>query len=252
MGAPGTLPNGRHIPLPPGQQMPPETTPQQQTPPQPELPPVSQAGLPPTNQAGPVSASAMPATPTAPSLLDQPAQPATVTLSGRRLSVAADNSSLSEILHQLAVSSGMTIDGLDKDTRVFGTYGPGNPRDILNQLLDGAGYNVMMVGNTPAGTPRQLVLAARSNAPLSQPQASRVIEREDDQDDNEPLNSNPAPDDMPPHPPADAAPPPSGQSPNGNPRTPQQILQDLQQMRQQQQQQYQQQQQQPQQQPNPQ
>jgi hypothetical protein len=231
MGAPGTLPNGRRIPLPPGQQLPPDTTPQQQAP--------QQNQLASANPGASSSPSAAPAALTAPSLLDKPAQPATVTLSGRSLSVSADNSSLTDILHQLSVSSGMTIDGLDKDSRVFGTYGPGNPRDILGELLDGAGYNVMMVGYTTAGTPRQLVLTARSNAPAAQAQPNRFAEREEDQDDNEPLNNNPPPEEIQPRQPTDDA-QPAPQNPPGNPRTPQQLLQEMQQMRQQQQQQQQQ------------
>jgi hypothetical protein len=221
MGAPGTLPNGRQIPLPPGQQMPPETTPQRTQ---------QQQQPAPANQAAPPSAPAAPAELTAPSLLDKPAQPATVSLSGRRLSVTADNSSLTDILHQLASTSGMTIDGLDKDTRVFGTYGPGNPRDILSALLDGAGYNVMMIGYTASGTPRQLLLTERSTAPVSQPQGRPAVEQDDDQDDNAPLNNYPPAGEVETHPPA---PPP--QNPNGSPRTPQQILQEMMQQRQQQQ-----------------
>jgi hypothetical protein len=228
MGAPGTLPNGRQMALPPGQQALPETTPQQQSPLQP------QPGL-----AGPSPTQGMPAAATAataPSLLDKPPQPATVTLDGGKLSVAANNSSLTDILHQLASSSGMSIDGLDKDTRVFGTYGPGSPRDILSTLLDGAGYNVMMVGDTASGTPRQLVLTVRSDAPITPQPSHRAIEQDDDQDDAAPLNTYPPASDIEPHPPTPPADQTQQQNPNGTPKTPQQILQEMRQMRPQQQQ----------------
>lgn len=230
MGDPGTLPNGRHIPFPPGQSLP-ETTPQHQITPQ---------GTPPSQAALPASPGASAAS-TAPSLLDQPAQPAIIKLSAGRLSVTADNSSLTDILHQLSSASGMTIDGLDKDTRVFGTYGPGDPREILNELLDGAGYNVMMVGFTRAGTPRQLVLAARSNAPVTEQAARTPVEQDDDQDDAVPMNNYPQPNEIQPQPVA-PPPPPSPQNPNGGAKTPQQILQEMMQQRQQQLQQQQQQQ----------
>jgi hypothetical protein len=226
LGAPGTLPNGRQMPVPPGQQTPPETTPRQQIP----SPAPGAAG---SSQGAPAAAAAL----TAPSLLDKPAQPATVSLSGGRLSVTADNSSLTAILHQLASTSGMTIDGLDADTRIFGTYGPGDPRDILSQLLDGAGYNVMMVGDTSAGTPRQLLLTVRSDAPIAQPQGRTVVEPDDDQmDDNVPLNNNPPPGEIQPHPRMAPMQPPQQQNPDGTAKTPQQILQEMQQQRQQQQQ----------------
>jgi hypothetical protein len=223
MGAPGTLPNGRHVPLPPGQQSLPETTQQQQTPLQ------SQPGAP--NQAPAPAASAV----TAPSLLDKPAQPATVTLDGGKLSVTANNSSLTGILHQLASASGMTIDGLDKDMRVFGTYGPGNPRDILGTLLDGAGYNVMMVGDTASGTPRQLVLTVRNNAPITPEPGHRAVEQDEDQDESVPMNNYPPAGEIEPRPPM----PPieQQQNPNGTPKTPQQILQEIRQQQLQQQQQ---------------
>jgi hypothetical protein len=231
MGAPGTLPNGRHVPVPPGQELPPDTTPQQPTPRQ------SQPAA--ANQAATPSAPITPAAPAAPSLLDKPAQPATVILTGGKLSVTANNSSLTEILHQLAASSGMTIDGLDKDTRVFGAYGPGDPRDILNELLDGAGYNVLMIGETAGGAPRQLVLTVRSNAPITPQPASSMAEQEEDQDDAVPMNNNyPPPGEVQPRAPeAPPQPPPQQQNPNGTAKTPQQILQEMMQQRQQQQQQ---------------
>jgi hypothetical protein len=218
IGDPGTLQDGRHIPFPLGQQNVPETTARPPVSPQPQ----ASTAVQPTAMPGPAPAA------TAPSLLDKPAQPAIVTLSGGRLSVTADNSSLTEILHQLASASGMTIDGLDKDTRVFGTYGPGDPRDILGSLLDGAGYNVMMVGGTVSGTPRQLVLSARSDAPAVTAQTSsrRTVEQDDDADEAVPMNNYPPAGEIEAHPPATQAEP--AQNPNGTPRTPQQMLQDLQ------------------------
>jgi hypothetical protein len=222
IGDPGTLQDGRHIPFPPGQQSPPETLARPPVTPQPQAATTVQ----PSAQPAPAPSAA------APSLLDKPAQPATVTLNGGRLSVTANNSSLTDILHQLASASGMTIDGLDKDTRVFGTYGPGDPRDILSSLLDGAGYNVMMVGGTASGTPRQLLLSARSDAPAAAAQASsrRTVDQDDDQDEPLPMNNYPPAGEVEPHPPGPTEP---GQNPNGTPRTPQQMLQEMQQMRQQ-------------------
>lgn len=216
---------------------------------QPQAPAQPANNLPPAAPQAPQPAAIAPAPASGglpPSLLDKPAQPARIQLTGGRLTVAAENSSLTDILHQLSSTSGMTIDGLDKDTRVFGTYGPGDPREILNQLLDGAGYNVMMVGGTTAGTPRRLLLTARSNAPITQV-ASAPSEPEDDQDDNVPLNNYPPAGEIQPHPPMPPQQPQQpGQNPNGGVRSPQQMLQEMMQQRQMQQQQQQQQQQNPQ------
>ena len=103
--------------------------------------------------------------------VDQSPQPAVIVLSDGKLSLKADNSSLIQILDQLGKSSGMSISGLNRDQRVFGVYGPGDPCQILSQLLEGAGYNVLMLGVTKDGTPRNLELSVRGNAPPASPQS---------------------------------------------------------------------------------
>jgi hypothetical protein len=186
----------------------------------------SQPGTPPVH----VGAVATPPAGTAPvanlphSLLDKPAEVPRVTLNGGSLAVDAHNSSLGEILKDLEKSSGMTVDGFDKDTRVFGVYGPGPPSDVISALLDGAGYNFLLVGATEAGTPREILLTTRGNAPISAPQPSSSQPQEDD----EPVNVPPV-----------EAPPVQPQPPTDQPRqprTPQEMLQELQRIRQQQQQ----------------
>ena len=103
------------------------------------------------------------------------AQPATVSLKNGKLTVEANNSNLTQILQDVAHISGMTIDGLDKDARVFGAFGPGNPRDVLTHLLVGSGYNFVMAGDTTDGAPRQLLLTAQNNnAPALTPASSPV------------------------------------------------------------------------------
>ncbi len=101
-----------------------------------------------------------------PSLLDHPPQPATVSLVSGQLTIQADNSSLSAILHQVSAAGGMKVEGLrtggSPGERVFGSYGPGAPRDVLSELLNGSGYNVIMLGETPSGAPRELTLTAQA------------------------------------------------------------------------------------------
>lgn len=100
----------------------------------------------------------------------QAIQPATVTLRDGKVTVAANNSNLTQILHDLANISGMTINGLDKGPRIFGVYGPGNARDVLTDLLAGSGYNYIIVGGANEGTPRELILTAQiGNAPAIAP-----------------------------------------------------------------------------------
>ncbi len=221
----GSMP-GRQFPFPPRQGVanPPAVAPQPATPAQPTIHIGSTATPPNTGAAQPSATPALP-----PSLLDKPAGPAQVTLRGGSLSVDAHNSSLSEVLKNLEASSGMTVDGFGKDSRIFGIYGPGSPRDVLSELLDGAGYNFLMVGSTSDGTPREIVLTVRSNAPVSAASPGGSSQQEDE---DEAPNYPPPPASEPvlPSPPVM---PPAEQ----RPRTPQEMLQELQRLRQQQQQQ---------------
>jgi len=177
--------------------------------------------------------AAAPPPATAPSLLDKPAEPAKVDLAQGRLAIHADNSSLTAILQQLTKDSGMTVDGLGADQRIFGSYGPGDPQEVISSLLDGSGYNVMMLGRTETGTPKQLSLTPRGARPASNGQG-RSQETPQDEDIEEEVQAPP-----PPEPPA---PPQQPNVPQNGVRTPQQMLQELQQLRQQQLQQQQQQQ----------
>jgi hypothetical protein len=211
-----------------GQNFPPDIPPAQRVQGQSPKPSPSKTQSPQPGTAPAPSTS--PATPS--SLLDHPPQPAKVTLGSGKLTVQADNSSLSEILRQISKASGMKVEGLQATSsgsqRVFGSYGPGAPREVLSELLDGAGYNVLMLGATSSGAPRQLALTLRPTgaAPTGQSQPSNVVPNDDSEGDVEPV---PYPDDQQQQ---NISPPP------GNPeirRTPQQMLQDLERQRQEQQ-----------------
>jgi hypothetical protein len=158
----------------------------------------------------------------APSMLQQPAKDAQIVFADGNLSIHADNSSLAAILHQVASSSGMKIEGLGGDERVFGNFGPGTPRDVLADLLVGTAYNQVLLGDLSNGAPRELILSPTrggATAPSPAPQVSANAE------DNEP-EAVEAPPPPPPEPPAA-----SGQQPPPGVRTPQQLFEQLQQMR---------------------
>ena len=91
----------------------------------------------------------------------QPLNQARVSWDSRGLEIEASNSSLSQILHQIAADTGAKLEGLTQDQRVFGSYGPGPRSDVLLKLLDGSGYNVLMIGGRDAATPLEIVLSAR-------------------------------------------------------------------------------------------
>jgi hypothetical protein len=94
---------------------------------------------------------------------------ARITFQGGLLTIHAADADLAEILHQVANASGMVIDGLIKSSRVYGDFGPGDPWNVLTDLLAGTGYNFMMVGSTVEGTPRELLLTQKSGEPLPKP-----------------------------------------------------------------------------------
>lgn len=174
-------------------------------------------------------------TPAAASMLDQAPAPATIDFSADRLTIHAANSSLRAILNQLGSVTGVRVQGLTSDVRIFGVYGPGSPQDVLSALLDDSGYNVLIAGKKPDGSPREVVLSARVTDPsaAAAPAGTRTqaAEEDDDGDDNN----------APPPQPAFFAPPPQQQIPGatGAPaaaapqiRTPQQMFEELQRMHQ--------------------
>jgi hypothetical protein len=148
------------------------------------------AAPPAPSQAQPAPAP-QPATPPPP--LVAAAAPATVALANGELTVNAQNSDLRAILQQIARASGMSIDGLSKTTRVFGVYGPGNPRDVLSDLLAGSDYNFVMLGGGNGSAPAKLVLTEKSAGPRPSANAAPAADDDpgdsgsDDDADQEPL-----------------------------------------------------------------
>jgi hypothetical protein len=177
---------------------------------------------------------AAPAVPAAPvSMLLQPAQEARIVFTNNSLAIHAENSSLTAILHQFSTTSGMRITGLQNDERVFGTFGPGAPRDVLADLLNGTAYNLVLLGDLSNGAPRELILSPATHGGDSPVAAAAPVTNTED--------SAPEPEaDIPqPPPPPDASPAPVAAPGQPGVRTPQQLFEQLQQMRQQQQQQQQ-------------
>ena len=201
-----------------------------------------------TQQAVPAVAEAAPAVeaPPAPLLPDWPVndhpKPARVVWDSHGLRVEASNSSLDQILHEVAADTGAKVEGMNQDQRIFGNFGPGPARDVLTQLLDGSGYNLLLIGDMGQGTPRQIVLSTRSTG-SGQP-AARQSRPQEEEDTAEEPDPQPEPVQMQPQP------QPQPQQMQGNPfggggapRSPQEIMQEMQQRQQQMQQQQQQQQQ---------
>jgi hypothetical protein len=177
-----------------------------------------------THKTAAPAATAIAAAPPAPPPPDWPvkqeAKPAKVNWDSHGLEILASNSSLDQILHEVATDIGAKVQGLSQDQRIFGTYGPGPAREVLSELLDGSGYNILMIGDQGGGTPREIVLSTSGPAP-PQPAGNPQPPAQAEEPPPYPVNAPPRP--MP------------IRNPFGNagPRTPQEIMQEMQQRQQQ-------------------
>jgi hypothetical protein len=166
------------------------------------------------------AAAPAPATPPEPEAPKWPANekptPASVTWDSQGLRIDAANSSLAQILQDVSTATGATVEGFDTDQRVFGVYGPGPARDVLSQLLQGSGYNVVLVGDQGQGTPREIVLSVRHAG--ATPAAVKPAPASDEESETEEQQQQPA-----------NAPVRPAFSPGKPPRTPQQMQQQMQQ-----------------------
>lgn len=180
----------------------------------------------------------------------QPPNPPNITYANGELTIVANNSSLADIVSGIERATGVRVDGTRPDSeRVFGQFGPGSPRDVLNSLFDGSRYDFILVGSldNPADV-RTIILSPHGTAPASGVNTAtnepyRPAENDEDQDENEqaprvyrggegqPVQNVPSEQVTPPLPPAQQ------QQQQQQVKTPEQLLQELQRLRQQQQQQ---------------
>jgi hypothetical protein len=203
--------------------------------------------LPPTPATSPTTTPtpAPPPIPLTPSQL--PPNPAQVTYADGTLSISADNSSLNQILRQISTDTGMKITGGVKDERVFGNYGPAATDQIVSELLDGTGSNMVIV-HSDGPAPAELILTPRQGGPTPPSPNSAAYNQRPEPPQPAPTQAEqsvqpvePAPIGPPvtPSPGASNGTNPDNasqpQSPNGV-KTPQQIYEELQRMRQAQQQ----------------
>ena len=124
------------------------------------------------------AAVASPINATAPVIAATHAQRATVQYSGGLLTVVANDSSLTQILHSISRATGMTISGGIPEQRVFGSYGPADPTSLVTTLLDGTGTNVLLLAATDEKA-LQLILTPRSGV-VTPPSATVSDASEDD------------------------------------------------------------------------
>jgi hypothetical protein len=164
--------------------------------------------------------------------LNEAPAPPSIRWDSQGLHVEATNSSLRQILDDVSTTTGAKVEGLDVDERVFGSYGPGPTRDVLSQILQGSNYNVLMLGDEGQGTPREIILSARSKSGSQPGQANNRSNPQDE--DVEPEPEEPVVQQQPNRPPQQPINQPGG------PMTPQQRMLEMQRQQMQMQQQQQQ------------
>jgi len=103
-----------------------------------------------------------------------PAAPPNVVYENGLLMIAAQNSTLGDILRDVQKLTGATIDVPANATeRVVTRLGPGAPRDVLASLLNGTSFNYVMVGSSadPKGV-ASIVLTAKPASGATQTAAN--------------------------------------------------------------------------------
>lgn len=114
----------------------------------------------PSAAAPPVAAPAMPLRPE-----QMPATPPQVEFQHGLLSIAAQNSTLGDILRAVRNQTGAAVDvPPNANERVAGNFGPGPARDVLSSLLNGSHFNYVLLGS--ASNPdalERVILTMKSN-----------------------------------------------------------------------------------------
>src|SRR5438067_5095753 len=102
-----------------------------------------------------------------------PSSPPQVNFQGGRLTIVARNSTMSDVWTAVKQKTGAAVEmPAVSSERVVGQFGPGAPRDVMAQLLNGSHYDYVLLGS-PAdpGALKKVLLMARASGPQqSQPQ----------------------------------------------------------------------------------
>lgn len=120
---------------------------------------------------------------------EQPPNPAKVSWDSQGLAIEASNSSLDQILHEVATDTGVKLQGLNQDERIFGNYGPGPAREVLSRLLEGSGYNVLMIGGQGDEPPQQIIL---TRSAVGSPQPANAQNNNAEESDADEQSQQPA------------------------------------------------------------
>jgi hypothetical protein len=195
-----------------------------------------------------------------PTLEQSPPTAPQVNYSNAQLTIIAQNATLSQVLRSVQTLTGASVEmpsGASNE-RVVGQFGPGEPRDVLNALLNGSKFNYIILGVTgdPGAVQKVILTTPKPASPVNTAQNNGAPPPEEPQDEESYSEPEPQPS------PTQSVPPQFRHRPNAPGRipetfnqqqpppapdngpestqpaakTPEQLLQELQQMQQQQQQ----------------
>lgn len=106
-----------------------------------------------------------------------PSSPPEVNFQNGQLTIVARNSTMSDVLNAVKQKTGASVDmPTVSSERVVGRFGPGSPREVMAQLLNGSHYDYVLLGS-PAdpGALEKVVLMARVSGPEPSPQAAQPV-----------------------------------------------------------------------------
>ena len=241
------FPPDQSAPASPGQRQPirfphpPPPSEQVTAQPQASTPAVQQQQATPVQQPSPQTVAPQPQVPSGAE--QQPPNPPRVSYMGGLLTVAAENATLADILKAVGNVTHATLEGTQPEAeRVFGQFGPGAPRQVLNSILSGTRYDFILVGGVDdPGSVERIMLSPHGAAPAVRGNAGQMAARQNvptpnpDDDDNDVAEQPVIQQQAPPPVPSEQVQPPGQQQQQV--KTPEQLLQELQRLRQQQQQQ---------------
>ena len=102
-----------------------------------------------------------------PTLEQSPPTPPQVTYNNGQLTIIAQNATLSQVLRSVQSQTGasMEIPSGASNERVVGQLGPGQPRDVINALLNGTKFNYIILGvNGDPGAVQKVILTTAKPA----------------------------------------------------------------------------------------
>ena len=77
-----------------------------------------------------------------------PSSPPQVTFQNGQLTIIATNSTMADVLNGVRQKTGAVVDmPAVSSERVVGRFGPGAPRDVMAQLLNGSHYDYVLLGS---------------------------------------------------------------------------------------------------------